>query len=685
MKASEVGLIKFLQQQDTQFIIPVYQRNYDWGHSHCKQLFNDILNTANNEGILSHFIGSIVFIHDSIYSTTSPTYLTIIDGQQRLTTITLLWLAIYKRATELKNEKLANEIYKKYLVNEFLHDEEKLKLRPTQNNDKALKFLLKNDPTEQFIDYSRLIENFDYFYARILECNLEEVIKGISKLIFVEISLERGKDDPQKIFESLNSTGLDLSQGDLIRNYILMGLKPKDQQHIYDNYWMPIEELTTEKDSNKSKLSDFIRDFLTLTFREIPTKSKVYEDFKRRYVLNDIGSLEKVLNEIKKYASFYNKLINPKNEDNKEIKDQIGLINELEIKVSYPFILEAYNDYFNKVITKETFVNVLELIQSYVWRRFIYNLPSNALDKVFLNLYKDVDSANYITSIQDALLRKQGRQKFPNDDEVIGELKLKDIYNVESKNKFYFLKRLENYNNNEPVQIEGNDNITVEHIFPQTPDHKWKLELGEEQFNEIFTKYLHTIANLTLSGNNGQLGNKVFKEKRDLPGKGYKDSRLFLNKYLSTIDKWSTKEIDQRFNLIAERFKQIWIYPNIKLERDRKEGEENIFDIDDPTRTVIDYVVFFDEKIEISSHRDLYNKVATFMFESQPDTFFNTDLASKIKLTKKEGDLRSPIKISDTYYIEGHLSAIDIFKRIKYILEVFRIYEDLYIKFKDFE
>ena len=345
----------------------------------------------------------------------------------------------------------------------------------------------------------------------------------------------------------------------------------------------------------------------------------------------------------------------------------------------------VYNDYFNRVITKETFVNMLELIQSYVWRRFIYNLPSNALDKVFLNLYKDVDSANYITSIQYALLRKQGRQKFPNDDEVIGELKLKDIYNVESKNKFYFLKRLENYNNNEPVQIEGNDNITVEHIFPQTPDHKWKLELGEEQFNEIFTKYLHTIANLTLSGNNGQLGNKIFKEKRDLPGKGYKDSRLFLNKYLSTIDKWSTKEIDQRFNLIAERFKQIWIYPNIKLERDRKEGEENIFDIDDPTRTVIDYVVFFDEKIEISSHRDLYNKVATFMFESQPETFFNTDLASKIKLTKKEGDLRAPIKISDTYYIEGHLSAIDIFKRIKYILEVFRIYEDLYIKFKYFE
>lgn len=685
MNAHEVGLIKFLQQQDTQFIIPVYQRNYDWGHFQCKQLFNDIINTAKNESTLSHFIGSIVFIHDSIYSTTSPTYLTIIDGQQRLTTITLLWLAIYRRATELKDEKLANEVFKKYLVNEFLQDEEKLKLRPTQNNDKALKFLLKGDPTEQFNDYSRLIENFNYFYTRILECNLEEVIRGISKLIFVEISLERGKDDPQKIFESLNSTGLDLSQGDLIRNYILMGLKPKDQQYIYDNYWMPIEDLTTEKESNKSKLSEFIRDFLTLKFREIPTKNKVYEDFKRRYVFNDIISLEKILAELKKYASFYNRLINPKNEDDKDIQEQIRLINELEIKVSYPFILEVYKDYFNTVITKDTFVNVLELTQSYVWRRFICNLPSNALDKVFLNLYKDIDPANYINSIQYALLRKQGRQRFPNDDEVICELKVKDVYNIESKNKFYFLKRLENYHNNEPVQIEGNDNVTVEHIFPQTPDPKWKMELGEEQFNEISKTYLHTIANLTLSGNNGQLGNKIFKEKRDLPGKGYRDSRLFLNKYLSTIDRWTIKELDQRFNLIAERFKQIWKYPNIKLELDRKGGELNIFDVDDPTRTVIDYVIFFDEKVEISSHRELYNKIVSFMFESQPDTFFNTDLTSKIKLTNNEGDLREPIKISDTYYIEGHLSAREIFKRIKYILETFRIYEDLYIKFKDFE
>ncbi|TVL99491.1 MAG: hypothetical protein CV087_17740 [Candidatus Brocadia sp. WS118] len=249
---------------------------------------------------------------------------------------------------------------------------------------------------------------------------------------------------------------------------------------------------------------------------------------------------------------------------------------------------------------------------------------------------------------------------------------------------FYPLDR-EKTHNNEPVQIEGNDNITVEHIFPQTPDPKWKMELGEGQFNEISTKYLHTIANLTLSGNNGQLGNKMFKEKRDLPGKGYKDSRLFLNKYLSTIDKWSTEEIDQRFNLIAERFKQIWKYPNIKLELDRKEGELNIFDVDDPTRTVIDYIIFFDEKVEISSHRELYNKIVSFMFESQPDTFFNTDLTSKIKLTNDEDDLREPIKISDTYYIEGHLSAREIFKRIKYILETFRIYDDLYIKFKDFE
>ncbi|TVL98858.1 MAG: hypothetical protein CV087_20245, partial [Candidatus Brocadia sp. WS118] len=470
MKATETSLIRFLQQQDTQFIIPVYQRNYDWSHSHCKQLLDDILQVGHSDKILSHFIGSIVYIHDDVYSTANPNLLTIIDGQQRLTTITLLWIAIYKIAKELKNEKLLNEIYKKYLVNEFLEDDEKLKLRPTVNNDKALRYLLRNDEYNDYNEFSRLIENFNYFRSRVTSENISVVIQGLSKLMFVEISLERGKDDPQRIFESLNSTGLELSQADLIRNYILMGLKYSHQNKIYENYWRHIETLATENEINKSRVSDFLRDYLTLKFREIPNKNKVYQEFKRRYRFDDFETLETVLADIKKYAYCYNKLINPENEDNKEIRAQIKLINKLEINVSYPFILEVYNDYQNKSIDKETMVSVLEIIQSFVWRRFIIGLPPNALNKIFMRLYEDINPSNYLTSIYSSLLRKKSSYRFPTDEEVIRELKFKDVYGIQSKNRTYFLERLENFDNTEPVLIEDNHDITIEHIFPRNPD-----------------------------------------------------------------------------------------------------------------------------------------------------------------------------------------------------------------------
>ncbi|MEK7226686.1 MAG: DUF262 domain-containing protein, partial [Bacteroidota bacterium] len=227
MKANEIKFDRFLAQPDTQFIIPVYQRNYDWTQSQCKQLLDDIFNVGQDEKQTSHFIGSVVYIHDDVYHVSGIRELSIIDGQQRLTTITLLYIAVYAIAKEINNQQLVNRVQETYLINKFAKEEEKLKLRPTENNDEALKFLLRNEAKEEFKEYSRLIENYNYLKNRINSENLDVVLKGLGKLVFVEISLERDKDDPQKIFESLNSTGLDLSQSDLIRNYILMGLKHK--------------------------------------------------------------------------------------------------------------------------------------------------------------------------------------------------------------------------------------------------------------------------------------------------------------------------------------------------------------------------------------------------------------------------------------------------------------------------
>lgn len=682
MKATETNLIRFLQQQDTQFIIPVYQRNYDWTRSQCEQLLDDILQVGSNKHLSSHFIGSIVYIHDDVYSTATPRLLTVIDGQQRLTTITLIWIVLYREAKAHNNDKLLNEIYKKYLVNEFLEDDEKLKLRPTVNNDKALKYLLRDDEAEEFHEYSRLIENFIYFKSRINAGNFEVVMNGIAKLMFVEISLEREKDDPQRIFESLNSTGLDLSQADLIRNYILMGLEYSHQNKIYEKYWYHIEILATEDETNRSKVSDFIRDFLTLKFREIPNKNKVYQEFKSRFQFDDFESLETVMGELKKFVQYYNKLINPDKENDREIREQVRLINKLEINVSYPFILEVYDDYANNLIEKKILIKTLELIQSFVWRRFIVGLPTNALNKIFMRLYEDVDSADYLTSIYKSLLRKKSSQRFPNDDETIRDLKFKDVYGIQAKNKTYFLERLENYDNREPVQIEDNPDITIEHIFPRNPDPQWKIDLGEEEYNEIKENYLNTIGNLTLSGNNGVLGNKPFIEKRDLPDKGYGDSRLFLNKHLSSLQKWDIEEINKRFEIIVERFKKIWQYPEVTIDENGKYEEINVFEEEDPTGKTIDYIIFFDQKAEVASYNELYHKVISFLFETQPETFFTTDLGNKLKLSKSGEMHRNPLKITETYYIEANLSARDILKRIQHALSTFKLFDDLYIKFK---
>lgn len=206
-------------------------------------------------------------------------------------------------------------------------------------------------------------------------------------------------------------------------------------------------------------------------------------------------------------------MINPEIETDLDIRRQIYYINKLEINVSYPFVLEVFKDFDNNVINKETFIQVLELIQSFVWRRFVVGLPINALNKIFMRLYEDVDSSDYLASIQKSLIKKKSTQRFPKNSEIIEIIKEKDFYGIQSRNRMYLLERLENFENKEYVQIDGNHDNTVEHIFPQTPDSKWKYDLGEDQFDEFKEKYLNTLANLTLSGNNGSLGNKSFVTK----------------------------------------------------------------------------------------------------------------------------------------------------------------------------
>jgi uncharacterized protein with ParB-like and HNH nuclease domain len=684
MKANETRVEDFLSSNKTQFVIPVYQRNYDWSTVQCKRLLDDILEAGSNEKRVAHFIGSIVFVHDDTYTTSRIRELIIIDGQQRLTTVTLIYLTVYWLAKKLNNESLFNEIVETYLINKFAAEEEKLKLRPTENNDRALKYLLRNDENEEFPDYSRLIDNFNYFKSRIVEENCQTVLKGLSKLMFVEISLDRQNDDPQRIFESLNSTGLDLSQADLIRNYILMGLNRVDQNRIFQNYWEIIEKFAKDEALNISKVSDFIRDFLTFVNRRIPNKGNVYLEFKEKYPLATVRELEQNLSVIKGFVKHYNKLLNPENEPDSDIRIQLEYINRIKINVAYPFLMKVYEDFHRSVIEKQTFIKILELIQSFVWRRFIAGLPANALNKIFMTLYDKVDVNDYSGSIQKWLIMRQGAQRFPKNTEIVDALKVKDVYNIESKNRMYLLERLENYENTERVVIDGNENITVEHIFPQNPDRKWKEELGDDEYKFMCDTYLNSIGNLTLSGNNGKLGNKTFAEKRDLENAGYRSSRLWLNKYLATIDSWNKSALEKRFDLIAERFFKIWEYPDIDFDVTPDNEEINIFDAEDPTNKRVEYMIFRDEKIEANWIAEYYIEILRILFEIQPETFFTTDLGNRIRLSKagEESVLRRASPINDTYFVEVSYSAKDLFDRIKYALTVFGFEEDgLLIKY----
>jgi uncharacterized protein with ParB-like and HNH nuclease domain len=562
MKANEVILNTFLSQSKTQFVIPVYQRNYDWTEQQCSQLFQDILEVGGKNRD-THFIGSIVYIHEGVYTSSEVKKLVIIDGQQRLTTLSLLYLALQKFARRNGLEERAAEIQEEFLTNKFVkEDSSKLKLKQSDTNARAFSFILSDNDPSKYPEYSRVVENFNFFFQSIAVENFEVIRRGIACLLFVEISLERGKDDPQRIFESLNSTGLELSQADLIRNYILMGLEPDEQVRIFSNYWEIIEQNARDLEKEESRVSDFIRDYLTFKNKKIPVKGKVYEEFKSRYPDRDKQFYDTVLAELKQLSYHYRKLTNPQKEEDAVIRRELKYIQQLEINICYPFLMPVLEDYNSQAVTKEDLLKILRLIQSFSWRRFIVGLPTASINKLFMTLYNEVDKKDYLGSIEKALAKKKGTLKFPSNDEVEAALLEKDVYNIQAKNRSYFLELLENHNNREYVSVDSPD-ITIEHIFPQNPDPKWFELISPDDLRLFSERYLHTISNLTLSGNNGALSNKTFPEKKAMnrngDEQGYVFSRLWLNQFLRGVDDWNVSTLQERYKILLDRFFQIWI------------------------------------------------------------------------------------------------------------------------------
>ncbi len=464
MKATEAKLLDFLKKSP-QFVIPIYQRTYSWTEKECRQLWDDILRTGRNENISVHFVGSIVYIETGLSQVTHQSPLLVIDGQQRLTTVTLLISALAKVLGEVEPvdgfspRKLRNY----YLLNPEETGERHYKLLLSQT-DKATLTAIVSDAERPKEESLRVTQNFQLFEELIAGCNGDfvAVCKGLAKLVVVDIALNRDQDNPQLIFESMNSTGRELSQADLIRNFILMGLEPTLQTRLYDQFWRPME-VDFGQEAYSTHFDGFMRHYLTVKTGEIPKVGEVYEAFKAHARAPEAAQagVEALVKDIRNFARYFCAMALSAETD-ADLKLAFHDLRELKVDVAYPFLLELYHDYAGGILPASDLVAAVRLVEAYVFRRAICAILPNSMNKTFATFTKALKKDRYIESIQAHLLRLPSYRRFPNDEEFRRDLHTRDLYNFRSRS--YWLRRLENHGRKERVPV---DEYTIEHILPQ--------------------------------------------------------------------------------------------------------------------------------------------------------------------------------------------------------------------------
>lgn len=566
LQAGETTLNKLLNTS-RQFIVPIFQRNYSWQKSQYEQLWFDILRASKFKEKQNHFIGSIVYI-DMGTPAGRPQQLLLIDGQQRLTTISILLCAIKDYVQKFNLEtKLINlaKIKNQFLYNSDEIDEDRYKLLLNVQDKETYIKLIDNTIFTVNKPATNIIKCYEFFYERIEDFikqygQIDEIYAGIFKLSLVSISLDKDSDNPQMIFESMNSTGKDLSQTDLLRNYLLMDLTPEKQTRLYKTYWKPMEELFGEDiyKNDVNKFDYFIRDFLTLKSDtgHICKINNVYENFKRYYLDNNCEKFA-VLKDLFTYAKYY-ACIDLLQENDDELKLYWQEFKKLDSHVVYPFLLKLYDDYSRQILIKEDFKKILQVVISYLWRRAICEIPTNSLSKTFATLYQAVDKEDYVNSVIKAFVFKSSYKRFPSDYEVREKLQTKDIYHFRLRK--YLLEALENYYHKEPIDL-NTANYTIEHIMPQNIEHNlsWQQMLGED-WQEVHSLYLHSLGNLTITGYNAEMSNKSFVEKVNGES-GFKHSHLKLSESIAQCDVWNKKAIQRRTNILTDIILKIWKYP----------------------------------------------------------------------------------------------------------------------------
>lgn len=553
MNAQTLPLTELLEGRK-QFIIPIFQRTYSWDLKNCQQLWDDILRVGKNSALDTHFVGSVVYIPEEDTSAAISRWL-VIDGQQRITTITLLLLA-------LKNHLLAHKLDKpddpelieeSYLKNRKRTGEQAYKMLLTRTDKATLIALLDNREPEEKHSY-RILENFQLFKKLIAGADLSVVWQGIKKLKIVDVCLQQGIDNPQMIFESMNSTGKALTQADLIRNFVLMGLEHDLQTRLYEDYWRPMEiEFGAER--YISDFDDFMRYYLVIhTKNHRIRKGDVYDEFKAYSRNLDVEAL---LVTLKEFATYYCHIALGSEKD-----EQLGAafhdIRELRADVTYPFLMEVYHDMENELLDKAAFIQIVRMVESYVFRRAVCDIPTNSLRQTFATFSHQLKKDRYLESVCASFLLYPSYRRFPKDDEFEQKIQTRNLYKFNRRS--YWLRRFENFGRKERVYVQD---YTIEHIMPQNENlsSEWKVELGEN-WKQLHEQYLHTLGNLTLTGYNSEYSDHPFATKRDMEG-GLKESPLKLNQNLGGCLKWDEEAITTRAKSLAQRAKSIWEVPQI--------------------------------------------------------------------------------------------------------------------------
>ncbi|WP_411155711.1 GmrSD restriction endonuclease domain-containing protein [Helicobacter pylori] len=476
-------------------------------------------------------------------------------------------------------EKFSRKEIESYLINSNKDGDKKFRLILSESDKDTLLFLIdknKRKPSEPSV---KIMENFKLFEKWISENTdkLETIFKGLEKLMIVYIALDKEKDDPQLIFESMNSKGIELTQTDLIRNYIVMETEVEKQEDFYNGYWRAMEE---DFKQNETLFNRFVRHYLTIKTGEIPNIKKVYGAFKD-YQQKEGIEIEDLLKDLQKYCGYFCQIAFKKEAD-KDLNKALSFLVDLEMDVVYPLLLELYSDYSDGVLSKQDFIPIIALTESYICRRTVCGFGLNGLNKIFPSFTKKIDKKQYLKSVKaHFLLLKTTTGKFPKDSDFRDSLIAKELYKPnKTKETKSFLERLENFDTKEPVDTQE---CNTEHIMPQTLTLEWQRDLGEN-FEAIHEKYLHTIGNLTLTGYNSEYSNKPFQEKRDME-KGFKQSPLRLNQSLKNLESFGEKEIEERANDLADWALKIWTYPKLEAEtlekykpkkekKEKKEKEE---------------------------------------------------------------------------------------------------------------